>query len=89
MKTSCARQVPRTSETYVHRSGRTARATKEGLSLLLVSPDDMLNFKKIYRSLGKDEEEVPMFPIQTKCMDGVKVTSYSKVDIGCWLCFEL
>lgn len=77
MKTSCARQVPRTSETYVHRSGRTARATKEGLSLLLVSPDDMLNFKKIYRSLGKDEEEVPMFPIQTKCMDGIKVTSYS------------
>ncbi|KAG7277887.1 hypothetical protein CRUP_036287 [Coryphaenoides rupestris] len=65
-------QVPRTSETYVHRSGRTARATKEGLSLLLVSPDDMLNFKKIYRSLGKDEEEVPMFPIQTKCMDAIK-----------------
>ncbi|CAL8272775.1 unnamed protein product [Merluccius merluccius] len=65
-------QVPRTSETYVHRSGRTARATKEGLSLLLVSPDDMLNFKKIYKALGKDEEEVPMFPIQTKCMDAIK-----------------
>ncbi|KAJ3613794.1 hypothetical protein NHX12_020040 [Muraenolepis orangiensis] len=65
-------QVPRTSETYVHRSGRTARATKDGLSLLLVSPDDMLNFKKIYRSLGKDEEEVSMFPIQTKCMDAIK-----------------
>ena len=28
-------QVPRTSESYVHRSGRTARATKQGLSLLL------------------------------------------------------
>lgn len=65
-------QVPRTSETYVHRSGRTARATKEGLSLVLVSPDDMLNFKKIYRSLGKDEDEAPMFPIQTKCMDAIK-----------------
>ncbi|CAL8286726.1 unnamed protein product [Lota lota] len=65
-------QVPRTSETYVHRSGRTARATKEGLSLLLISPDDMLNFKKIYRSLGKDEEEVSMFPVQSKCMDAIK-----------------
>uniref|UniRef100_A0A667WR83 ATP-dependent RNA helicase n=1 Tax=Myripristis murdjan TaxID=586833 RepID=A0A667WR83_9TELE len=64
-------QVPRTSETYVHRSGRTARATKEGLSLLLVSPDDMMNLKKIYRTLGKDEE-LPMFPVQTKCMEAIK-----------------
>ncbi|XP_029982150.1 ATP-dependent RNA helicase DDX24 [Sphaeramia orbicularis] len=64
-------QVPRTSETYVHRSGRTARATKEGLSLLLIGPDDMMNFKKIYRTLGKDEE-LPMFPIETKCMEAIK-----------------
>nr|XP_023658146.1 ATP-dependent RNA helicase DDX24 [Paramormyrops kingsleyae] len=64
-------QVPRTSETYVHRSGRTARATKEGLSLLLIGPDDMINFKKIYRTLGKDEE-LPLFPVQTKCMAEIK-----------------
>ncbi|KAM3871370.1 ATP-dependent RNA helicase DDX24 [Diretmus argenteus] len=64
-------QVPRTTETYVHRSGRTARAAKEGLSLLLIGPDDMMNFKKIYRALGKDEE-LPMFPIQTKCMEAIK-----------------
>ncbi|KAM9842457.1 ATP-dependent RNA helicase DDX24 [Aulostomus maculatus] len=64
-------QVPRTSETYVHRSGRTARATKEGLSLLLVGPDDMMNFKKIYKTLGKDEE-LPMFPIESKCMEAIK-----------------
>ncbi|KAM7403026.1 hypothetical protein PAMA_003788 [Pampus argenteus] len=64
-------QVPRTSETYVHRSGRTARATKRGLSLLLIGPDDMMNFKKIYKSLGKDEE-LPMFPIEVKCMDAIK-----------------
>lgn len=72
---SCnANQVPRTSETYVHRSGRTARATKEGLSLLLIGPDDMMNFKKIYKTLGKDEE-LPMFPIETKCMEAIKVRS--------------
>lgn len=64
-------QVPRTSETYVHRSGRTARAAKEGLSLLLIGPDDVVNFKKIYRTLGKDEE-LPMFPVQTKCMAAIK-----------------
>lgn len=65
-------QVPRTSETYVHRSGRTARATKEGLSLLLIGPDDMMNFKKIYKTLGKDEE-LPMFPIETRNMVAIKV----------------
>lgn len=63
-------QVPRTSETYVHRSGRTARATKEGLCLLLISPDDMMNFKKICKNLGKDEA-LPTFPIETKCMDAI------------------
>ncbi|KPP60782.1 ATP-dependent RNA helicase DDX24-like [Scleropages formosus] len=64
-------QVPRTSETYVHRSGRTARASKEGLSLLLIGPDDMINFRKIYRTLGKDED-LPIFPIQVRCMAAVK-----------------
>ncbi|KAJ4939725.1 hypothetical protein JOQ06_029163 [Pogonophryne albipinna] len=64
-------QVPRTSETYVHRSGRTARATKEGLSMLLIGPDDMMNFKKIYKALGKDED-LPMFPIESKCMEAIK-----------------
>uniref|UniRef100_H3DJ12 ATP-dependent RNA helicase n=1 Tax=Tetraodon nigroviridis TaxID=99883 RepID=H3DJ12_TETNG len=63
--------VPRTSETYVHRSGRTARATKEGLSLLLIGPEDMINFKKITKTLGKDEE-LPVFPIETKCMEAIK-----------------
>ncbi|KAG7238532.1 hypothetical protein INR49_030805 [Caranx melampygus] len=64
-------QVPRTSETYVHRSGRTARATKQGLSLLLIGPDDMMNFRKIYKTLGKDED-LPMFPIETRCMDAIQ-----------------
>uniref|UniRef100_A0A8C6WIX3 ATP-dependent RNA helicase n=1 Tax=Neogobius melanostomus TaxID=47308 RepID=A0A8C6WIX3_9GOBI len=64
-------QIPRTSETYVHRSGRTARATKEGLCLLLIGPDDVLNFKKIFKTLGKDED-LPMFPIETECMEAIK-----------------
>ncbi|XP_068942114.1 ATP-dependent RNA helicase DDX24 [Petaurus breviceps papuanus] len=64
-------QVPRTSEIYVHRSGRTARAAKEGLSLLLIGPDDMINFKKIYKTLEKNEE-IPLFPIEIKCMKAIK-----------------
>lgn len=65
-------QVPRTSEIYVHRSGRTARAANEGLSLMLIGPEDMINFKKIYKTLKKDED-IPFFPVQTKYMDAVRV----------------
>uniref|UniRef100_A0A2K6M3M1 ATP-dependent RNA helicase n=1 Tax=Rhinopithecus bieti TaxID=61621 RepID=A0A2K6M3M1_RHIBE len=64
-------QVPRTSEIYVHRSGRTARAANEGLSLMLIGPEDVINFKKIYKTLKKDED-IPLFPVQTKYMDVVK-----------------
>ncbi|NWH58820.1 DDX24 helicase, partial [Geococcyx californianus] len=64
-------QVPRTSELYVHRSGRTARAASEGLSLLLVGPDDLINFRKIYKTLEKSEE-LPFFPVETKCMTSIK-----------------
>lgn len=44
--------------------------------MLLVSPDDMMNFKKICKSLGKDEE-LPTFPIETRCMDAIMVRSIS------------
>uniref|UniRef100_A0A8C6Z349 ATP-dependent RNA helicase n=1 Tax=Nothoprocta perdicaria TaxID=30464 RepID=A0A8C6Z349_NOTPE len=64
-------QVPRTSELYVHRSGRTARAAHEGLSLLLIGPDDLVNFRKIYKTLEKSEE-LPFFPIETKYLTSVK-----------------
>lgn len=71
-------QVPRTSEIYVHRSGRTARATNEGLSLMLIGPEDVINFKKIYKTLKKDED-IPLFPVETKYMDAVKVKSEKPV----------
>ncbi|XP_066883931.1 ATP-dependent RNA helicase DDX24 isoform X2 [Kogia breviceps] len=75
-------QVPRTSEIYVHRSGRTARATSEGLSLMLVGPEDVINFKKIYKTLKKDED-IPLFPVQTKYMDAVKEEKLtSKKSVG-------
>lgn len=65
-------QLPRTTEIYVHRSGRTARATKAGLALMLVGPTDVVYFKKICNTLGKDEN-IPLFPVQAKCMPEIKV----------------
>nr|XP_056706743.1 ATP-dependent RNA helicase DDX24 [Euleptes europaea] len=64
-------QVPRTSEVYVHRSGRTARAASEGLSLLLIGPSDVMNFKRIYKTLAKSEE-LPFFPVEMRYMTAIK-----------------
>lgn len=43
-------QIPRSAEIYVHRSGRTARLSKEGLSVMLVSPDEMNLYNKIIKT---------------------------------------
>jgi superfamily II DNA/RNA helicase len=54
-------QVPRTIELYVHRTGRTARAQREGVSLMIVSPEDRDNFLKLVRLPGKkDKAFTPM-----------------------------
>lgn len=46
-------QVPRTVETYVHRSGRTARALKKGVSVLLVEPKEAVNYRKLCSTLNQ------------------------------------
>jgi len=58
----------RTFETYVHRCGRTARARREGLALLLVGPGEVDLFKRINqlrsqgrasdRSIAEDQDKV-------------------------------
>ncbi|XP_013783246.1 ATP-dependent RNA helicase DDX24-like [Limulus polyphemus] len=55
-------QVPRTAEIYVHRSGRTARAQREGLSLMLVEPQEVTFYRKLCKTLNRDED-LPLFPV--------------------------
>ena len=43
-------QIPRSAEIYVHRSGRTARLSKEGLSVMLVSPDEVSLYNKLIKT---------------------------------------
>ncbi|CAG9801196.1 unnamed protein product [Chironomus riparius] len=64
-------QVPITGEDYVHRSGRTARANKEGLSILIMEQNEIKNFLKLQKTLGRNED-LPMFPIDPKIMKNVK-----------------
>lgn len=40
-------QIPRTADAYIHRNGRTARAMREGFSMLMCAPDE----KRIARAL--------------------------------------
>ena len=46
-------QLPRTADTYIHRSGRTARAGNEGLSLQLCAPEEKPMQKALMKSLNK------------------------------------
>merc|ERR1711939_176233 len=46
-------QVPRTLELFIHRSGRTARANREGEAICLLSPGDMAKWGQIMREVPR------------------------------------
>ena len=64
-------QVPRTAESYVHRSGRTARAQKEGLSVIMIEPGESTTYKKTCFTLGR-KDELPIFPTDNSIFSMVK-----------------
>lgn len=64
-------QVPRTGENYVHRSGRTARATREGLTILMMEPAEAYLYAKLCRTLNKTSE-LPSFPIDSQILSPLK-----------------
>lgn len=76
-------QIPRTSELYVHRSGRTARATKDGLSVMLVDPSDESAFRKICKLLHKDSSDIPEFPVELSLLKPIRnrVNAAREVDL--------
>ncbi|MBP7097894.1 MAG: DEAD/DEAH box helicase [Prevotella sp.] len=52
--------VPHDAEDYVHRIGRTARATRTGTAITFVSEDDIYYFQQIEKFLEKDVEKIPL-----------------------------
>ncbi|KAJ9580890.1 hypothetical protein L9F63_023935, partial [Diploptera punctata] len=64
-------QVPRTSEGYVHRSGRTARAQKQGLTLLLVEPTEAQYYTRVCQTLGRSKD-LPLFPVESNALSVAK-----------------
>lgn len=52
--------VPQDPEDYVHRVGRTARASKKGQAITFVSEKDMREFGRIEQLIGYPVEKVPL-----------------------------
>ncbi len=52
--------VPHDAEDYVHRIGRTARASAKGMSITFVSEDEQYKFKQIENFLEKVIYKIPM-----------------------------
>jgi ATP-dependent RNA helicase DDX24/MAK5 len=48
-------QVPKTTENYVHRSGRTARANNEGIAVLMMEPKEVRDYVRLHQNLGRSE----------------------------------
>jgi ATP-dependent RNA helicase DeaD len=55
--------LPQDSESFVHRSGRTARAGKSGISLVLLSPEEQHALRRFEKQLNLNIE---FFPIPRK-----------------------
>ncbi|KAK5670748.1 ATP-dependent RNA helicase [Batrachochytrium dendrobatidis] len=64
-------QLPRAADIYVHRSGRTARANAEGVSVALVCPEELVTYKKICHALSK-ENGLPDFPVDMSTFSKIK-----------------
>jgi len=52
--------LPDDSESYTHRSGRTARAGKSGISIAIVSPRDVGRIREIEHRIGTKFEHAPV-----------------------------
>lgn len=48
-------QVPRTSENYVHRSGRTARANQDGITVMFMEPGEVKTYLKLCKTLDRSK----------------------------------
>ncbi|KAJ7211287.1 ATP-dependent RNA helicase [Mycena pura] len=65
-------QVPRSADAYVHRNGRTARATLRGFSMLMCAPDERRLVRALLGSLGRQESEIAEMDIELDLLDKLK-----------------
>jgi len=76
-------QIPRDMDTYVHRSGRTARIGKEGVAYALIGPGDKNNYVTICKYLCR-EQGIQDIALSLKEIDQLKEYTHiaEKVEKG-------
>ena len=76
--------IPKTSEEYIHRIGRTARAGKEGIAINLVSERDYENFRRVLEddSIKPEPVEVPEVQRVLVNLDAGRGRRYKRFEIG-------
>ncbi|OWB62925.1 organic cyclic compound binding protein [[Candida] boidinii] len=74
--------LPRSADLYVHRSGRTARAGKEGVSIVMCSPQEASGpLRKLRRIINKTEkiDDLKTLPIEVdilgQCKERIQLAS--------------
>lgn len=69
--------VPRSADTYIHRSGRTARGESKGVSIMLCSPEEVLPTRRLAGKVhaernGKREHFIETLPVDRKMVSRLK-----------------
>ncbi|KAI5459412.1 P-loop containing nucleoside triphosphate hydrolase protein [Mariannaea sp. PMI_226] len=69
--------VPRAADTYIHRSGRTARGERSGVSVILCAPDEVLPTRRLAGKVhaeqgGKREHFIQTLPVDRKTASRLK-----------------
>ena len=64
-------QIPRTADAYVHRSGRTARAGQEGVSVALIEPAEQRRWAEIWRALQR-QDRLPSLPVEYTFLERIR-----------------
>ncbi|CAE8691826.1 unnamed protein product, partial [Polarella glacialis] len=73
--------APRGSEVFVHRSGRTARAGKQGDSVACIGPGDASHWKQVYKTVGISKERVEEIDIAAEEVSAAKEASKLASDL--------
>lgn len=72
--------VPRSADTYIHRSGRTARGESSGVSIILCSPEEVVPTRRLAGKVhakrsaksGKEEHFIQTLPVDRKAVSRLK-----------------
>ena len=63
--------LPKDPKLYIHRSGRTARANKDGQSIILEGPKDFREYRKIF-TLMKLTSDLPSLEVDDRVLPDIK-----------------